>query len=315
MKPNLLFICLLIGTFLLFAACQNEKVKSEQITVFETNRFENTPVSPTPEMILDKDKEISFEENFSSGEVLEFNGYRLEREKVVKELKEENLKADIFDTVLKKNKKTVARFEGVFYPLGNLMDFGSVSLFDDEKQFFVIDTSNRYERDWIFSVKPEYRLHFDSRDYQILRGSLAKIDFDRDGVYEITLTKEEFNIFSYPNSEVPRIRIIFKYDRPTQRYLPASHLFPEFTLDGLHEQIDRFNQKERKLLSEVLEITLVYIYAGKEDEGWKFFDENFVTYEFSGEKIEDEEQAKQKIKKYLAGNPVYRFINKQTSKK
>ena len=310
MKSATLFICVLLGFCLIFTACQNQNVKSEQLSASEFNRSESKTPMPSPEMILEKYKEIYFEEYFSKDDFLEFNGYRLEREKVVKELKEEKIKADIFDTVLKKNGKVIKRFEGVFYPLGNQMDFGSVSLIGGEKQFFVIDTTHRFERNWIFSLQPEYRLLFDSADFHLLRGGMAGIDFDNDGVYEITLSRMEYGIFTFPNSEVPNVRIIFKYDPQKKRFLPASHLFPEFTLKGLNERIERFRQNERKSFPEVLAITLVYIYAGQESDGWKFFDENFVSYEFSGEKIEDKNEAKQKIKKELSENPIYRFIYK-----
>ncbi|MEW6213045.1 MAG: hypothetical protein AB1631_32280 [Acidobacteriota bacterium] len=50
----------------------------------------------------------------------------------------------------------------------------------------------------------------------------------------------------------------------------------------------------------MLGVTLSYIYAGREEEAWKFFDENY--------KLDDKEDFKSKIKDALSHCPIYRYI-------
>jgi hypothetical protein len=60
---------------------------------------------------------------------------------------------------------------------------------------------------------------------------------------------------------------------------------------------------ERAYLSTILHIVLRYIYAGKRDEGWAFYESQF--------KLPHKDQIKLEILNKLSSEPVYKFIYTQ----
>lgn len=298
MKSQICFLLLLFT----IGGCQRQSA--------QPNNSANEVVQPTPEVevVSDEKQEKFIEENFTGKDVLQLNGFTVKKIKTEKSDPDSTVKAEIFDAVITKNKKLIAEFEGVFYPLGNQIDFGLVSLLNNgSQQLAIVDTSNRYEKSWITDFSDGYKLLFDSGDYEIYRGDLATIDFDDDGIYEITLTKSK-DIFNFPSAFVPKVRIIFQFDEKSQKFLPASHKFAESTLDGINEHIEELKENKKLQFHNVFEITLTYLYAGKESEGWKFFDENFAPSDWSFGKTEDKETAKKKIIEDLASDAIYNFI-------
>lgn len=306
-------ISLYIIAFLTFTSCG---VKVNQSYTNE-NINSNTTILPNEnETVLDKNKRISIEESFIEKDSIKINGFEIKKIKVEKHDREFDEKAEIYDAVITKNGKQVAKFDGVFYPLGNKMDFALFSFFDKpNEQLVIVDTTNRYEEDWIVDLSKDFKVLFSSREYDIFSGGLTWIDFDDDGVFEITLAKYD-DIFQFSSASRPSNSIIFQYNKKLGKFLPASHKLQEFTLKNIAEQIQRFEADDEKQFSDVLEITLNYLYAGKEDEGWKFFDENFTPADsrFIGKKVEDKEKAREEIKNALNENPVYQFIKKDLEK-
>ncbi len=306
-------ISLYIIAFLIFTSCTvnvNQSYTNKNLNV-------NKAISQNEnEIVLDKeDKQIWFEGNYLETDSLKLNGYLTEKVKVKKYYEKLNEYIDVVNAVITKNGKQIAKFDGVVTPLGNRIDFALFSFFDQpNEQLVIVDSTNRYEEVWIVDLSKDFKVLFNSSDYGIVSGGLTRIDFDEDGIYEITLANYD-DIFGFATAFRPSNSIIFQYDKKLRKFLPASHKLQEYTLENIEEQIQKFKADEKKEFSDVLEITFRYFYAGKEEEGWKFFDENFLpdknTYTI---KVEDKEKAREEIKNALNENLVYQFIKKDLEK-
>ena len=214
--------------------------------------------------------------------------------------------------ILMKNGKVLKRFEGLDYPLGNLTDFGLFSfLGGDDKQLVVEQSIHKGWRHWIVDLSSEARIIFDSSDYGVSY-ELNPIDIDGDGTYEFLKTIATFDYFDgLCHACSPLIPIVFKYDAKEKKYLPANQIFQEYALDGIDEykaKVELVNKALKpadlgdrmKALEAVLEVSLRYIYAGKESDGWAFYDREY--------KLPDREETKLKIRKELEDDPVYKFL-------
>ncbi|MCA1576742.1 MAG: hypothetical protein LC794_05185 [Acidobacteria bacterium] len=69
--------------------------------------------------------------------------------------------------------------------------------------------------------------------------------------------------------------MIFKYDATAWKYVPANHLFPDYTLRGIEQDIAQLRDDDRNYLSKRLDILLRYVLAGKWNEGWAFFNREY----------------------------------------
>jgi hypothetical protein len=305
-------LCLVIfTTFFNFSCRQN--VESSPVAANE-QPVETPSPAPTP----DKYEEFDIIEQFSRMQAgnepaaLKYKGYKIEPVTVKKKYDKDSPVADIYDAVLSKNGKRITRFEGVYYPLGNFMSFGLYQfLSGSEKQLFIIEESNRYDHAWIVNLEPKFKVLFDAADYDVLYGYLRVIDIENDGQKEITLSKNCNLGFIFSNVNEPWVKVIFKYDAKARKYLPASHLFEEFTLDGIDAKFQEFNDGKNNSVSELLKIFMTYVYAGKEDEAWKFFDKEIVDsfeYETVSGKVKGKERIREYMKKELNEDPIYKFI-------
>jgi len=142
---------------------------------------------------------------------------------------------------------------------------------------------------------------------------LVPMDLDEDGVFEFTqgiLTFDYFDRLCHALSPIPTV--VFKFEENTIEYLPASHLFPEYLLNGIEKDIRTVKELNERTdftiyddsggeyLSAVLQVVLRYIYAGKENEAWSFYDKEYH--------LSDKEEIQSKIKKRLKSCLVYKQI-------
>jgi len=206
---------------------------------------------------------------------------------------------------LRRNGKIVATFDGVYFGAGNATDFGLVSfLGTDEQQFVISQTIPRGGRHWIVSVSPEYRVLFDSHDFNVGREEMVISDIDGDGVREISMALTAFYGFeNLSSAETPLPEIIFRYDKRERKYLPANQILQNYSLRGIEQEIaelPRLNGESN--FSQVLDITLRLIFAGKEQEAWAFFDKEI--------KMENRNELKTKILTVLMKESVYKFVYK-----
>ena len=159
--------------------------------------------------------------------------------------KDGKLKPSLTDStyvVLKKDGKTIAKFDGIESPLGNLAEFGLLDLLGDKsKQLIISLTISRGGAHWVISLDPEFRVLFGDADYNVGREDFSIIDIDNDGVQEICLPVVSFYGMEGLQSvgETPLPEIFFKYDAKQMKYLPANHLFVDYALRYLNPETER----------------------------------------------------------------------------
>ena len=211
---------------------------------------------------------------------------------------------DVSYAVVRQNGRTIAKFDGVHYPLGNLTDFGLFGLLGNKsEQLLVSLTVPRGGRHWVVSLDPTLRVLFDSDDYGVGREEFFVVDIEKDRVYEIVLPVTAFYEMQDKMyiGEIPLPEIIFKYDAAEERYFPANHLYPEYSLRHLDAKFKSLPEDPRdNYLSKRLSILLTYVYAGKEQEGWAFFDEYY--------RLPDKEEMKTRIRTVLRDEGVYKYL-------
>lgn len=205
--------------------------------------------------------------------------------------------------VLKKKGKVLAKFDGVYFGAGNATDFGLFSfLGGGTKQLAVSQTIPRGGRHWVADLASDGRIIFDSADYGVGREEFSVIDLDKDGIYEISLPITEFYMFeNMAMSETPLPEIVFKYEKKARKYLPANLEFQAYSLRNIEEDLKRLDSNDgREYLSKRLDIVLRYVYAGKEDQAWSFFEKEYQR--------PDKEEMKSKIMAVLRDEGVYKHI-------
>jgi hypothetical protein len=242
---------------------------------------------------------------------LTLNGYEVSRqEKKVRYSypPESKLAPDLLDStyaVLKRNGRVVAKFDGGDSGFEVATAFGAFPfLGGGAKQLAVSLTVPRGGRHWVVdlsSARP--RVLFDSLTYEVGREELSVIDLDKDGTYELSMPVTAFYMFENMSmAETPLPEIIFKYDAGARGYVPANRLFPDYALRKIDEDIKALKPDDEAYMSKRLDILLRYVYAGREREGWDFFDR---AYERA-----DRDALKKKIASVLSREPVYRFLRR-----
>jgi hypothetical protein len=217
----------------------------------------------------------------------------------------EGIKTEVSYAVLKKGNKVVANFDGLYHPMGNATQFGLFPFLGGEgKQLIVEQSIPRNWSHWIVSLVPDSQVIFDSRKWSVDR-ELTPVDVNQDGVFEFTKVLTTFYDFEkLPSSESPLIDVLFMYDANAREYVPSSRTFQEYALNGIDDEIKLIHQNnEQSYLSAVVRIVLRYIYAGKRDEGWAFYDSEY--------KLANKDLIKSNILDKLRNEPVYKFIYDQ----
>jgi hypothetical protein len=246
----------------------------------------------------------SFTNYFIKEDSLSYKDYRIT--KLKKTVNDENTAfrpVEITYLVIKQNENILSEFDSVYFPLGNATKFGLFSfLGGKEKQLAISQTVPRGGRHWLVELYPEYRVLFDSKDYEVGREDVVILDIDKDGVYEISLPVTAFyGVFNIAEAGTPLPNVIFKYDKQTKSYLPANHLYRDYLLRGINTEIEELKGKGAASEYRVLDILLDYLYAGREDEGWTFFDREY--------NLPDKEKVRGKIRQVLMKAPAYKYIH------
>ena len=237
---------------------------------------------------------------FSKETSLSYQGYTAT--KLQKTVNVEGIKTVVSYAVLKKGEHAVANFDGLYHPAGNTTQFGLFSFLGREpKQLVVEQAIPRNWRHWIVTLSTDAQVIFDSADFGV-DGELLAFDVNNDGIYEFSKTLTAFYTFeNLPSSEAPLIDILFKYDENAGKYLPANHVFQDRALKGIEDEIRNVHSNdERKFLSNVLRIVFRYVYAGKEQEGWAFYDNAY--------QLPNKSNVRSKVLDRLGNEPVYNFI-------
>lgn len=304
-------ILLIFSTVLFLNSCGTESVNFHQPE--NTNAKpaqENTPINQTESV----GKTVYVSEMWTEKDFLEVENFIVK--KFSHKLKPKDLiEADVTDAMIQKNGKTLLKLDGIYHGLGNATNFALFPLLgENKKQLIVSHTVPRGGIHYIIDFSSNPRVILDSRDFAVGGEDLGTTDIDNDGVYEVFLAKSG-DYFNFASFEIPYITITFRFDKQKQSFLPVNHILPENALEHIDGQIKRFNESKEKRFSAVLEITLTYLYAGKEKEAWEFFDKNFFPQDWAFGKVEDKEETKQIIKEVLGKDPIYKFIKNDLNAK
>lgn len=262
-------------------------------------------LQPSPSVTPSEKMPKTAENFYAKTDSLKYDGFELK--KLLKKVKLEDTRdlTEVSYAVLRKNGKTIATFDGVYFGAGNAADFGLISFLGTDKQQFVISqTIPRGGRHWVVSVSPEYRVLFDSRDFGVGGEEIDISDIDGDGVREISLPLTAFYGFeNLSPAETPLPEIIFRYDQDKKKYLPANQILQNYSLREIGQDTAELSRLEgEKRFSQVLDMTLRLIFAGKQAEAWAFFDKECG--------MENKNELKAKILAILKKEPVYKFIYK-----
>lgn len=91
------------------------------------------------------------------------------------------------------------------------------------------------------------------------------------------------------------------YNRNTKEYIPANQIFPEYALKGIEDELKSLDRSDaQSYLAAVLHILMRYIHAGKREEGWAFYEREYMRA--------DKDLIKSEILNKLASQPVYKYI-------
>jgi hypothetical protein len=246
-----------------------------------------------------EDKPLLLNKICTSSDRLEYKGYEVSRE---------------YDQRAEKSKVTIKKDGRVLGGHNNGEGLANIEascfglypvLSGKTEQLVIVQTSGGVHCCYsyrIYDLDPTFRLLFDSEKYPIGDGfdELEFKDINGDGVQEFTqraMTFDYWDDLSYVES--PQPRVVFQYDPQAKRFYPASKKFSTYLLKDVKEDIRKLNPEDpAQFWASELDITLRYIYAGKEKEGWKFF-----------ERDGRDDKTKYKIKKTLRQDALYRFIN------
>jgi hypothetical protein len=260
-----------------------------------------TPRSLEPEHLFDIFDEYS--------EGLIHHGYEVRtlKEKMNYQYERENgeqisIPSKVSYVVVKRNGRVVAKFDGPVHPVGNTAELGLFDLLGDKsEQLIIAMTVPRGGRHVVVSLQPEFRVLFDTDEYGVGREEFYVIDIDKDGIHEISLPVTAFYTMQDKMyiGEIPLPEIVFKYSSEKKKYFPANSYYADYALRGIDDEKRPLNDKDN-YLSRRLRILLSYIYAGKETEGWMFFDNAYQR--------PDKQEMRLRIQSILNDQPVYKYL-------
>ncbi|MFN2510546.1 MAG: hypothetical protein ABR568_03770 [Pyrinomonadaceae bacterium] len=289
---NYLLKCWLTILVLMCLSCGPSSAVDQQPPA---SKAQPSPISPEQEP-------TQVNSVFVEGDTLSYGGYDVVKLNKKVKLEQTSGLTEVSYALLKRKGKVLEKFDGVYFGVGNATDFGLFPFLGGEaKQLVVSQTIPRGGRHWVVNLSPDFRLVYDSGAYRVGREDLGVLDIDKDGRYEILQEITAFYGFDhFSSSETPLPLVVFKYDEKAEKYLPANHLFQEYALKGIESEITSLSPDEKEYLSKRLDIALRYVFAGKEEKAWAFFDREY--------KQPDKDKVKSQVKALLTEHPVYRFI-------
>ncbi len=229
-------IYILLSVVFLCNCCGTKSVNSPQVKNTNTKSIE------VKKEIKNENKIVSLSEYFTSQDSLAYNGFVVK--KVFRKVKPKNSpEAEIADLVIKKNGKIFLKFDGIYYPLGNGLDFGLFSfLGGEEKQLAVSDTIPRGGIHYVVSLTQQPKVLFASSDWNVGREEFDVVDVNNDGIFELNLAVVFDEFEQLLKSDVPVTNIYFRYDKTTEKFMPANHLNRDFVLRDIDEQKAQINR-------------------------------------------------------------------------
>lgn len=183
-------------------------------------------------------------------------------------------------TVKKGGRTLAVHREGIAQDYGSTAKF--ISLIRGEKQLVISQYTGGAHccsRYWIYELTPRFRLLFRSLDFDTLGYSETEEIFqniDNDADLEIVDHTPAFHYFddlAFVSSPVPTL--LFNYDHRTRRFELANRRFASYLLKDQAASITRSQAMRKTNPSQhrvdSLGLFLNYVYAGKEQTGWRYY--------------------------------------------
>ena len=306
LRPVVLTIAVLV---LIAGACSRQTRPKSQASERKPASDPEIEVSSTDDASASDDPcSQMFSNLFVPVDSIAYGEYEIARQHKVVHDKPTGADIPVSYAVLKSKGKTLATFDGVYFGAGNATDFGFASLLGGEtKQLVVSQTVPRGGRHWIVDLSSNAATVFDSHDWGLDPEDVCIHDFDGDGVDEISLAITKFWGFgSMSMAESPLPGVVFKYEPGSRKYLPDKSAFAR-GLANLDSDVQNIDPGEKPqgasrgpYLATRLDVFLRYVYAGRERDGWSFFEKTY--------NLDDKKEIEQKIRATLEEESVYRFV-------
>lgn len=243
--------------------------------------------------------------DFTDSGSLTCNGYTIEKRS--RQVMDKGLADQVCDSYveIRRGRKRLANFDGVYYGLGNAAQFAIVpALGAETKQLVVSLDVPRGGVQWVVDLGPTLHTIFDGRAWDVGRETddFSLVDLDGDGVFEITVVLTAFyrRFDRLSIAETPLPVIIFHYDQHAKKYLPANSLFPGYALAGTEQRPTAADPPSEANLGRALDVLFTYVFVGREQEGWKQFRQAYSH--------PDRGAIEATVRRVLKTHPVYRYV-------
>lgn len=251
----------------------------------------------------------ALEKVFTKDDRLSYRGYLIE--------KSQDKGEESWSAALKRGNHVVAKFEGGWNK--EWTNFGLFPFVSQEPKQLVVEQysggAHCCYSYWVYDLSGATpRVLFDNERYGT-GSQLFPVDLDKDGLYELKHSVMTFDYFHMSHASSVFPQAIFAYDKKAGEYRPANREFSHIILSTIGDDIKELekvkaegNPNKDEIYSErhfsaVLQVTLNYIYAGRRDAGWEFFNREYRTHEGIGR-----EKMRAEIEEALGAEPVYKYI-------
>lgn len=286
-------------SFLFFLGCAKPPAP-----VDTTSATTPTPVVVPP--IPPPDKTVALSTHYAKEGKLAFNGYVATREAIKIEGR------NYYQLTIRRNGQVVR----VLDRQSTTLEFGLFEFVKGRRPFLFVESfsggANCCAVLSVYDIGTGFKsVFFDASK------SIAVTDVDGDGTFEISLAYIGFDYYDcFTNLNSPRPAIVYGFNPEKGRFGVASHRFPEFTLSGIENlkaEADEIGKAIRDpkanrnaargncdFLAKVLEILLIYVFSGRRDEGWAYYNRVYT--------LSDREEMRAKIEKRIKADDDYRAI-------
>lgn len=244
-----------------------------------------------------------------------YKGYGIKKTCVTNNVEYRNLDCKLKIT---KNGKTLEAFTAD-YILENWLQFGLFNFLGGRDKQLIVHTYSGgahccYDY-MIYDLSPGFRKIYDSRKYDAandIGNELFPEDMDGDGVYEFRRDVMAYDSFHASHADSVFPPAIFEYDPKKRQFDFARRRFSSYFKSEIlqsqrwlewgrqtckNESPDSCKLTERWFVRAKF---LNLIYGGRQTEGWKYFEENYI--------FEDKESYRKDIKDAFRDDVTYRSI-------
>ncbi len=184
---------------------------------------------------------------------------------------------------------------------------------------------------YIYDLSPRFHPLYESSKFDSaneIGNDLFPVDIDGDGIFEFYQDVMAFDYMGFAgHASATFPPAIFAYNKTSKRFALSDKRFSHFILGRMQENLGGFEKWQREhnqrnkgtanqnLITDdevnevaVREKFLYMVYAGKRDEGWKYFIENYKTASGKGYQDEFREKFTTDFRERFSNDPTYKSI-------